>query len=59
MKYIKQKGRTGCEDNSPIFRQIKSSKYNGKLKIINNIEYERIGDNLLYNIKTSRIEKFV
>ena len=59
MKYIKQKKETGCEYNSPIFRQIKSSRFNGKLKIINNNEYERVGDDLLYNIKTSRIEKFV
>jgi hypothetical protein len=58
MKFIKSKGRIGCEEISSIFKQIKSSKHNGKLITINNIEYERVGDDLLYNIKTSRIEKF-
>lgn len=44
MKSTKRKTRVWCEDSSPIFKKN---------------EYERIGDNLLYNIKTSRIEKFV
>jgi hypothetical protein len=59
MKFTKRKGRIWCEDLSPIINQIKSSKNNGKLITINNIEYERIGDDLLHNLKTSRIEKFV
>ena len=59
MKSNKRKGRIWCEDISPTIKQIKLSKHNGKLITINGIEYERIGDDLLHNLKTSRIEKFV
>lgn len=59
MKSTKRKTRVWCEDSSPMFKKIKSSKHNGNLITINKNEYERIGDDLLYNTKTSRIEKFV
>jgi hypothetical protein len=55
----KRKGRIWCEDFSPTLKSIKLSKQNGKFIVIQNNEYQRVGDDLLYNLKTSRIEKFV
>lgn len=57
MKSIKK--RIWCEDISPLFKSIKSHKHNGKLIEINGVSYERIGDDMLYNLKTSRIENLV
>jgi hypothetical protein len=59
MKSTKRKTRAWCEDSSLTIKKIKLSKHNGDLIIIGKNEYERIGDDLLYNKKTSRIEKFV
>jgi hypothetical protein len=49
--------RTYCEDNSPILKSIKNSKNHGKIRIINGLTYEQIGDDILYCLKTSRVLK--
>lgn len=58
MKSIKPK-RIWCEDLSPTIKQIKSSKEHGRLIEINGVSYEKIGDDILYNTKTSRLEKLI
>ncbi len=54
----KQPQRYWCEDLSPTLREIKNSKKNGKTITINGIIYEHVGDNLLFNTKTNKIEKY-
>lgn len=49
--------RVFCEDTSTLLKSIKSHKENGKIKIINGISYEVIGGDMLFNMKTNRIEK--
>lgn len=46
-----------CEDMSNTIRLIKSSKKHGKTIQIDGNVYEYIGDDLLFNTKTNRIEK--
>jgi hypothetical protein len=41
---------------SSTIKNIKSSKHHGKLVELDGIQYERIGDDVLYNIKTSRLK---
>ena len=46
-----------CEDVSTVLKSIRASKKHGKTVQINGNEYEYIGDDLLLNTKTNRIEK--
>jgi hypothetical protein len=56
MKSTKRKSRIWCEDASPLYRSIKQSKNNGKVTIVNGIEYHIIGDDMMLNTKTNLIE---
>jgi hypothetical protein len=49
--------RVYCEDVSSILKSIRTSKKHGKTVQINGNEYEYVGDDLLYCVKTSRIKK--
>jgi hypothetical protein len=49
--------RTWCEDLSPIIRSIRSHKNHGKIMTINDQQYECIGGDVFFNLKTHRIEK--
>jgi hypothetical protein len=51
----KSYNRKSCEELSPIFRGIINSKHRGKIITKDYKQYERIGDNLLYCLKTSLI----
>ena len=53
----KQPNRHWCEDTSPTLKQIHSSKKNGKTLERNGTIYEYVGDDMLFNTKTNRIEK--
>jgi hypothetical protein len=53
----KQPQRHWCEDASTTLREIKNSKKNGKTFEKNGTLYEHIGEDLLFNTKTNRIEK--
>jgi hypothetical protein len=53
----KKPNRIWCEDMSPTLREIRTSKKNGKTITLNGTIYEHVGDNLLFNTKTHRIEK--
>ena len=46
-----------CEDASPILKSIRTAKNHGKIRTINDLTYEQIGDNMLYCLKTSRVIK--
>jgi len=58
MKSIEKK-RVFCEDLSPIYNSIKKDKYNGIPLIINGISYTRIGNDMILNHKTNKIESYV
>jgi hypothetical protein len=49
--------RVFCEDTSQLLKSIRSHKEHGKVKVINGINYEIIGGDMLLNMKTNRIEK--
>jgi hypothetical protein len=49
--------RVFCEDTSSLLKSIRSHKDHGKVKVINGINYEVIGGDMLLNTKTNRIEK--
>lgn len=49
--------RTYCEDISPILKSIRTSKKHGEIVEINGLQYEHIGSDMLYCLKTSRIKK--
>ena len=49
--------RTYCEDTSPILKSIRNEKNHGKIRTINDLTYEQIGDDMLYCFKTSRVVK--
>jgi hypothetical protein len=49
--------RVYCEDTSPILKSIRTAKNHGKIKTINDLTYEQIGDDMLYCPKTSRVVK--
>jgi hypothetical protein len=53
----KQQQRYWCEDTSQTLKEITTSKKNGKTLERNGITYEYVGDDLLFNTKTHRIEK--
>ena len=56
IKVMKRK-RIWCEDLSPIIRSIRSHKNHGKIMTINDKQYECIGGDVFFNLKTHRIEK--
>ena len=49
--------RVYCEDTSPILKSIRTAKTHGKIRTINDLTYEQIGDDMLYCPKTSRVVK--
>jgi hypothetical protein len=49
--------RVFCEDTSQLLKKISSYKDHGKVKVINGVNYEVIGGDMLLNMKTNRIEK--
>lgn len=49
--------RFWCEDDSNILKEIRTSKKNGNTIEKNGIIYEYVGDDMLLNTKTNRIEK--
>lgn len=53
----KQSQRFWCEDLSPTLKEIKTSKKNGKSFTRDGILYEYVGDSLVFNTKTNKIEK--
>ena len=53
----KQPNRYWCEDTSPTLKEIRTSKKNGNTLEKNGIIYEYVGDDMLLNTKTNRIER--
>lgn len=53
----KQPNRHWCEDSSQTLKEITSSKKNGKTFTKDGTIYEYVGDNLVFNTKTNKIEK--
>jgi hypothetical protein len=51
--------RTYCEDLSPTLKSIRSHKNHGKIMTINDQQYECVGGDMFFNLKTHRIEKLV
>ena len=49
--------RIYCEDTSSILKNIRTAKTHGKQVEINGLQYEYVGDDMLYCLKTSRIKK--
>jgi hypothetical protein len=49
--------RIYCEDTSPLLKSIRNAKNHGKIRTINDLTYEQIGDDMLYCFKTSRVLK--
>lgn len=49
--------RVWCEDVSSTLKSIRSAKKHGKTVQINGEQYEYVGDDMLYCLKTSRIKK--
>ena len=49
--------RVYCEDTSSILKTIRASKKHGKTVEINGLQYECVGDDMLYCLKTSTIKK--
>ena len=49
--------RVYCEDTSPLLKSIRTAKNHGKIRTINDLTYEQIGDDMLYCFKTSRVVK--
>lgn len=49
--------RVYCEDISQTLKLIRTSKKHGKTVEINGNQYEYVGDDMLLNLKTNRIEK--
>lgn len=49
--------RVWCEDVSSTLRSIRSGKKHGKTVEINGMQYEYIGDDMLYCFKTSTVKK--
>lgn len=48
--------RKYCEDTSPTIKSLRSSKKHGQTVEINGLQYEHIGSDMLYCLKTSRIK---
>ena len=57
MKKTNQPKRFWCEDDSSILKEITSSKKNGQTFEKNGITYEYVGESLLLNTQTNRLEK--
>lgn len=53
----KEPVRVFCEDTSQLLKSIRSHKEHGKIRVVNGINYEVIGGDMLLNMKTNRIEK--
>ena len=51
-----QPKRLWCEDVSPTLKSIRASKKNGKTIEIDGLQYEHIGDDMLYCVKTSSVK---
>jgi hypothetical protein len=49
--------RVYCEDMSSTIKAIRTAKNHGKTVHINGLQYECIGSNMLYCLKTSTIKK--
>ena len=49
--------RVYCEDTSPTLKSIRAHKNHGKIMTINDNQYECIGGDIFFNLKTHRIEK--
>jgi len=49
--------RTWCEDISPTLKLIRTSKKHGKTVEIQGQQYEYVGDDMLFCLKTFRIKK--
>lgn len=49
--------RVYCEDTSHVLKSIRTAKNHGKIRTINDLTYEQIGDDMLYCFKTSRVVK--
>jgi hypothetical protein len=49
--------RVYCEDISSTIKAIRTAKNHGKTVHINGLQYECIGSNMLYCLKTSTIKK--
>ena len=49
--------RVYCEDTSPVLKSIRNAKNHGKIRTINDLTYEQIGDDMLYCFKTSCVVK--
>lgn len=49
--------RVWCEDVSSTLKSIRSAKKHGKTVEIHGEQYEYVGDDMLYCLKTSRIKK--
>ena len=49
--------RVWCEDVSSTLKSIRNSKKHGKTVEINGMQYEYIGDDMLYCFKTSTVKK--
>jgi len=52
-----QAKRFWCEDDSKMLKEIQSAKKNGKTLVKDGITYEYVGDDMLLNTKTNRLEK--
>lgn len=48
--------RKYCEDTSKTLKSVRSSKNHGKTVQINGNEYEYVGSDMLYCLKTSRVK---
>ena len=51
--------RTYCEHLTPSLNSIRSEKNHGKIMTINDQQYECVGGDMFFNLKTYRIEKLV
>ena len=49
--------RVYCEDISPTLKSIRSGKKHGKTVEIQGQQYEYVGDDMLFCLKTFRIKK--
>ena len=56
-KKTTQPKRFWCEDDSQTLKEIRTSKKNGNTLEKNGIIYEYVGDDMLLNTKTNRIER--
>jgi len=55
---LSEKSRVFCEDSSPSYNAIRKEKYNGIPLILGGISYTRIGNDMILNHKTNKIERY-